>query len=125
MALYSLLPCRLTAWLGLWALMDEAWSQLDDPLVLQILAMFRWVRGRGPGLAAPSAWCAPIKVRACCSAAAAASHLRRRYVPADMSGAGIPPRFSAEQVRRVPQASSRLLDEALLSLESDQIRFRI
>ena len=41
MLLYALLPCRATAWLGLWALMDDAWAQLDDPLVQQLLAMFR------------------------------------------------------------------------------------
>lgn len=104
MSLYALLPCRLTAWLGLWALMDDAWAQLDDPVVLQMLAMFRQAAPQPPAAAAPR--CSPahlvhstsaVLLSCCCCQPSV-----RRYVPADMSGAGIPPRFSAEQVRRVP-----------------------
>ena len=42
MALYCRLPSRWTAWLGLWALMDDAWAQLGDPVVQQLLLMFRF-----------------------------------------------------------------------------------
>ena len=56
MALYALLPCAATAWLGLAALVDEPWAQQRDAVVQQLLAMFRW------GWAAlGSAWPRPLQ----------------------------------------------------------------
>lgn len=50
MVLYALLPSRWTAWLALWTMMDEPWSQQDDPGVQHLLLIFRQVQALRGGV---------------------------------------------------------------------------